>query len=63
VFSPDPSELVWAEQVSAAMAKAEADGAGAVLVDGKLADLAHLKMVRTIMDRQALIDAPRRVKR
>ena len=45
------------------MAKAEADGAGAVLVDGKLADLAHLKMVRTIMDRQALIDAPRRVKR
>lgn len=63
VFSPDPSELVWAEQVSAAMAKAEADGAGAVLVDGKLADLAHLKMVRTIMDRQALIDAPRRVNR
>jgi malyl-CoA/(S)-citramalyl-CoA lyase len=63
VFSPDPSELVWAEQVTAAMAKAEGEGAGAVLVDGKLADLAHLKMVRTIMDRQALIDAPRRVKR
>jgi len=63
VFSPDPSELVWAEQVTAAMAKAEGEGAGAVLVDGKLADLAHLQMVRTIMDRQALIDAPRRVKR
>jgi malyl-CoA/(S)-citramalyl-CoA lyase len=60
VFSPDPAELAWADNVTAAMARAEAAGDGAVLVDGKLVDLAHLKMVRTILDRKALIDAPRR---
>jgi malyl-CoA/(S)-citramalyl-CoA lyase len=56
VFSPEPAELEWARRITEAMARAEAAGDGAVLVDGRLVDLAHLKSVQAIMERQALIE-------
>lgn len=57
VFSPSPQELAWAERVDREMKAASQ--AGAILIDGKLVDLAHLKMVDAIMGRQQLIERSR----
>lgn len=55
VFAPDPGELAWSRRIQEAMAAA--GGNGAITVDGKLVDLAHLKMADAVLARQALIDA------
>ena len=57
IFSPTLGELAWAERVGREMKAAPE--AGAILIDGKLVDLAHLKMVDAITARQKLIDASR----
>lgn len=61
VFSPTSQELTWAERVAREMKAAPE--AGAILIDGKLVDLAHLKMVDAIMARQQLIELRRRGER
>lgn len=58
VFSYSAEEIAWAERVEREM-KAAPD-AGAILIDGRLVDIAHLKMVDAIMARQKLIEANRR---
>ncbi len=63
VFSPDPTEVEWAVKVTQAMQEAEAAGNGAVLVDGRLVDLAHLKMVDVILARQKRINDARAIRR
>lgn len=54
VHSPAPEVLAWAQRVAAQLEAA--DGAGAVLVDGSLVDLAHVRMAEHLMTRQKLID-------
>ncbi len=46
VFSPDPSEVAFAQRILAAMP----DGAGAVMIDGKMQDDATWKQARVIVD-------------
>ncbi|MBY3224439.1 HpcH/HpaI aldolase/citrate lyase family protein [Rhizobium laguerreae] len=47
-FTPDPSEIAWAEKVAAAFA-ARPD-AGVVQLDGRMLDLPHLKLAMRILD-------------
>ncbi|MGO6687666.1 CoA ester lyase [Rhizobium leguminosarum] len=47
-FTPDPSEIAWAEKVAAAFA-ARPD-AGVVQLDGRMLDLPHLKLATRILD-------------
>jgi malyl-CoA/(S)-citramalyl-CoA lyase len=46
VFSPEPSEVAFAQRILAAMP----DGAGAVMIDGKMQDDATWKQARVIVD-------------
>lgn len=55
IFGPDPQELAWATRIKAEMAASGGDGA--ITVDGKLVDMAHLKAAELVLERQALIDA------
>ncbi|MBY5363472.1 CoA ester lyase [Rhizobium leguminosarum] len=47
-FTPDPSEIAWAEKVAAAFA-ARPD-AGVIQLDGRMLDLPHLKLAMRILD-------------
>ena len=46
VFSPDPAEVAFATKIVAAMP----DGAGAVMIDGKMQDDAAWKQAKVIVD-------------
>jgi malyl-CoA/(S)-citramalyl-CoA lyase len=46
VFSPEPSEVVWARQVIEAMG----DGTGTVMIDGKMQDDATVKQCRVVLE-------------
>jgi malyl-CoA/(S)-citramalyl-CoA lyase len=46
VFSPDPAEVAFAKQIVAAMP----DGAGAVMIDGKMQDDATWKQAKVLLD-------------
>ncbi|MDO3436965.1 CoA ester lyase [Rhizobium sp. CBN3] len=48
-FTPDPSEVAWAEKVAAAFA-ARPD-AGVIQLDGRMLDLPHLKLALRILER------------
>lgn len=48
-FTPSPEELAFAARVVDAMQQAEADGRGAVSVDGKMIDYANLRMAQRIL--------------
>jgi citrate lyase subunit beta/citryl-CoA lyase len=53
VFSPTEAEVAWASKVVEAYESyesANAAGAGAVSVDGKMVDAASIKMARNILD-------------
>ena len=57
VYSPSPQELQWAQRVRELLARTTAEGQGAVADAGTLVDMAHLKLVEQIEQRQALIRA------
>lgn len=54
VFSPHDDEVGWANDVLAAMGRSNAEGKGAIAVDGVLVDMAHVKMANLILERAAL---------
>src|SRR5581483_3120742 len=53
VFSPEPSEVAFAKKIVAAMP----DGAGAVMIDGKMQDDATWKQARVLLDLAGLVAA------
>jgi malyl-CoA/(S)-citramalyl-CoA lyase len=61
VFSPDPNEVAFAKRIVAAMP----DGAGAVMIDGKMQDDATWKQAKVLIDLAHLVAArdPARAKR
>ncbi|GBE65969.1 malyl-CoA lyase [Mycobacterium sp. MFM001] len=59
VYSPTAEEIALAERNVAAYRDGEADGLGAVGVNGVLVDAAHVKMAQATLQRAALIDGDR----
>jgi malyl-CoA/(S)-citramalyl-CoA lyase len=53
VFSPDPNEVAFAKKIVAAMP----DGAGAVMIDGKMQDDATWKQAKVLIDLARLVAA------
>ncbi|MBX6329871.1 MAG: CoA ester lyase [Pseudolabrys sp.] len=53
VFSPDPAEVAFAKRIIAAMP----DGAGAVMIDGKMQDDATWKQAKVLLDLAARVAA------
>ena len=53
VFSPDPAEVAFAKRIVAAMP----DGAGAVMIDGKMQDDATWKQAKVLLDLAKLVAA------
>jgi malyl-CoA/(S)-citramalyl-CoA lyase len=53
VFSPDPAEVEFAKKIIAAMP----DGAGAVMIDGKMQDDATWKQAKVVLDLAKLVVA------
>ena len=53
VFSPDPAEVAFAKRILAAMP----DGAGAVMIDGKMQDDATWKQAKVLLDLAKLVAA------
>ena len=53
VFSPDPVEVAFARKIVAAMP----DGAGAVMIDGKMQDDATWKQAKVLLDLVKLVAA------
>jgi malyl-CoA/(S)-citramalyl-CoA lyase len=56
VFTPRESQVVWAKRVLEAIAQANADGRGALALDGTLIDMAHEKIAQTILQRMSRLD-------
>jgi len=46
IFAPSDAELAWAEKIIAAFDKARSEGAGVVVVDGKLVEQLHVDAAR-----------------
>jgi malyl-CoA/(S)-citramalyl-CoA lyase len=57
VFTPSEEMLAQARRILDAMEKAQAEGAGAVTLDGRLIDIASIRQARVIVDQAALIGA------
>jgi len=53
VYSPDPAEVAFARRIVEAMP----DGAGAVMIDGKMQDDATWKQARVLLDLARLVAA------
>jgi malyl-CoA/(S)-citramalyl-CoA lyase len=53
VYSPDPAEVAFARKIVEAMP----DGAGAVMIDGKMQDDATWKQARVLLDLARLVAA------
>ena len=53
MFSPDPAEVAFAKKIVAAMP----DGAGAVMIDGKMQDDATWKQAKVLVDLARLVAA------
>ncbi|MBI3917369.1 MAG: CoA ester lyase [Betaproteobacteria bacterium] len=49
VFSPGPEEVERARRIVAAMAQAAREGLGAVQLDGRLVDIASIRMARNVL--------------
>jgi malyl-CoA/(S)-citramalyl-CoA lyase len=59
IFSPSAEQISWAERLLGAMNEATAQGRGAVNLDGKMIDMAHLKVAETIQRKCDAIAARR----
>mgnify|MGYP001206615050 CR=1 FL=1 len=57
VFSPSDEQVAWARAVNAAIRQANAEGKGAIGIDGVLVDMAHAKQADAILRRAADIAA------
>lgn len=57
-FSPSVDEIAWAQSVVDAFAAPDADGKGALRVEGKMVELLHLDQARQILAVAALLNAP-----
>jgi citrate lyase subunit beta/citryl-CoA lyase len=55
VFSPSPKDVARARKMEAAYKAAEAEGLGAVQVDGVMIDVAVLRLVRNTLNKADLI--------
>jgi citrate lyase subunit beta / citryl-CoA lyase len=55
VFSPSAAEVARARKMEAAYRAAEAEGLGAVQVDGVMIDVAVLRLVRNTLNKADLI--------
>lgn len=55
IFSPSPDEVALARRINEAMADAMKKGNGAVQLDGKMVDLAHVKQATTLLLKQEAI--------
>jgi malyl-CoA/(S)-citramalyl-CoA lyase len=50
-FTPSADQVAWAEKLERAIDQAEAEGKGAIGVDGVLVDMAHQKLARFLLQR------------
>lgn len=57
VFSPSPDEIARARRIVEAMAQAAREGKGAVQVDGRLVDIANIRMAQNLLQKAAAISA------
>ena len=57
VFSPSPEEVTWAREILATMKELQAQGHGALAVEGEMIDLAHIKLAENILARVEAIEA------
>ncbi|MDB5863923.1 MAG: mcl [Betaproteobacteria bacterium] len=57
VFSPDPEEVERARRIVEAMAEAARQGKGAVQIDGRLVDLANIRMAQNLLEKAEAIGA------
>jgi citrate lyase subunit beta/citryl-CoA lyase len=48
-FSPSSEEIAWAERVIAAFAAPDADGRGAISLDGKMIERLHMKAAERLL--------------
>jgi malyl-CoA/(S)-citramalyl-CoA lyase len=55
VFSPEPQEINYAKKILAAMDEAQKAGLGAVALDGKLIDIASIKMAENLMRKATML--------
>lgn len=55
VFSPSPEEITKARRIVEAMAQAAREGKGAVQVDGRLVDIANIRMAQNLLQKAAAI--------
>jgi citrate lyase subunit beta/citryl-CoA lyase len=55
VFTPDETEVTYAERVVAAFAKAEAAGSAAIELDGKFIDYPILYRAQRVLEKMAAI--------
>lgn len=57
VFSPAPEEVARARRIVQAMAQAARDGRGAVQLDGRMIDIANIRMAERVLAKAAAIAA------
>ncbi len=58
VFSPSPEEIAKARRIVEAMAQAAREGKGAVQVDGRLVDIANIRMAQNLLQKADAIAGP-----
>ncbi|MBY0268344.1 MAG: CoA ester lyase [Burkholderiales bacterium] len=56
VFSPSPEEITKAQRIVDAMAQAAREGKGAVQVDGRLVDIANIRMAQNLLQKAGAIN-------
>ncbi len=59
IMSPSEAEVTRAQRILAAMKEAEAQGKGAVSLDGRLIDYASIRQATVLVEKAAQISAPR----
>jgi malyl-CoA/(S)-citramalyl-CoA lyase len=55
VYTPSDAEVGKARRILAAMAQAASDGKGAVSLDGRLIDMASIRMAEALLDKAAAL--------
>ncbi len=59
IFSPSAEQIAWADRLLEAMNEATAQGRGAASLDGKMIDMAHLKVAEVVQRKRDAIAASR----
>jgi malyl-CoA/(S)-citramalyl-CoA lyase len=60
VFSPAPDEVTRARRIVDAMAQAAREGRGAVQLDGRMIDIANIRMAQRVLAKADAIRAAQR---